>query len=76
MAKQTVNSIRKQLRRFAEQSGMTQQEIGEAMGFSAKSAKQFVSRLLNLEVKYDPQLSTILSFAKAIKKRPSDIIGG
>jgi len=54
---------------------MTQAQIGEAMGFSPASARQAVSRLLNPEVEHDPRLSTMLSFAKAIKKPLSAIIG-
>jgi len=71
----TIDSIRERLRQAAEDSGMTQAQIGEAMGFSPASARQAVSRLLNPEVEHDPRLSTMLSFAKAIKKPLSAIIG-
>ena len=71
----TIDSIRDRMRNAAEESGLTQQQIGEAMGFSAASARQAVSRLLNSEVDHDPRLSTILAFAKAVKKPLSDIIG-
>jgi transcriptional regulator with XRE-family HTH domain len=53
---------------------MTQQEIGEAMGFSPASARKAVSRLLNPEVDYDPRLSTLLAFASAIKRPLSDLL--
>lgn len=62
----SVTGIRAQLRRAAEQSGMTQEEIGLRMGFAKDSARKAVSRLLNLESEYDPRLSTLIAFAKAI----------
>lgn len=46
---------------------MTQQEIGEKMGFSKASARQAVSRLLNPKEEYDPRLSTLVAFAEALK---------
>lgn len=67
-------SIRAKLRKAAEASGMTQQEIGEAMGFTAGGARQAVSRLLNPEVDYDPRLSTLVAFAAAVKKPLSDLL--
>ena len=66
--------IRDNLRLAAAESGMTQEQIGLAMGFSPSGARQAVSRLLNPEVTYDPRISTLLSFAKAVKKNPRDLI--
>lgn len=68
------DAIRAKFRKAAAASGLTQQEIGEAMGFKAGGARQAVSRLLNPEVDYDPRLSTLLAFAKAIKVSLSDLI--
>jgi transcriptional regulator with XRE-family HTH domain len=66
--KQTdVEMVRAKLRQVAEKSGMTQEDIGLAMGFSKSSARQAVSRLLNQDAPYDPRLSTLLEFAKAVK---------
>ncbi len=45
---------------------MTQEEIGLRMGFAKDSAWKAVSRLLNVEADYDPRLSTLLAFAKAL----------
>jgi transcriptional regulator with XRE-family HTH domain len=70
----TAASIRANLRKAAEAANMTQQEIGEAMGFSTASARKAVSRLLNPEVDYDPRLSTLLAFASAIKRPLSDLL--
>jgi transcriptional regulator with XRE-family HTH domain len=70
----TAASIRNRLRTAADESGMTQQEIGEAMGFSPASARQAISRLLNPEVEYDPRLSTLLAFADAIKRPLKDLL--
>jgi transcriptional regulator with XRE-family HTH domain len=68
------DAIRAKLRKAAEASGKTQQEIGEAMGFSAASARQAVSRLLNPEVDYDPRLSTLVAFAQAVKRPLGEIL--
>ncbi len=68
------DAIRAKLRKAAEASGKTQQEIGEAMGFTAGGARQAVSRLLNPEVDYDPRLSTLVEFAKALKKPLSELL--
>jgi transcriptional regulator with XRE-family HTH domain len=67
-------TIRAKLRKAAEASRMTQQEIGEKMGFTAGGARQAVSRLLNPDIDYDPRLSTLLEFAKAIKKPLAEIL--
>ena len=69
-----VESIRHRLRRAAEQSGKTQEEIGVGMGFSKPSARKAVSRLLNPEISYDPRLSTLLAFAKAINRPLTEIL--
>jgi transcriptional regulator with XRE-family HTH domain len=69
-----VEAIRTKLRRAAEESGMTQQEIGEAMGFSSSGARQAVSRILKEDSDYDPRLSTLLAFAAAIKRPLRDLI--
>jgi transcriptional regulator with XRE-family HTH domain len=68
------DAIRAKLRKVAAASGMTQQEIGEAMGATASSARQTVSRLLNPEVDYDPRLSTLVAFAKAVKRPLGEIL--
>jgi transcriptional regulator with XRE-family HTH domain len=62
-----IEPIRQKLRQAAEKSGLTQEEIGVAMGFSKGGARQAVSRLLNQDAPYDPRLSTLLQFAKAVK---------
>ena len=53
---------------------MTQDEIGLKMGYAKGGARQAVSRLLNPEVEYDPRLSTLLSFAKAINTSLKEIL--
>ena len=69
-----VASVRSRLRIAAEASGMTQEEIGLKMGFTKGGARQAVSRLLNPEVEYDPRLSTLLAFAKAINISLKEIL--
>ena len=50
------------VRRAVEKSGMTQQQIGEKMGYGASSARQAVSQLLRTG---DPQIGTLRRLAKA-----------
>jgi len=69
-----IESIRDKLRAAAAESGLTQQEIGEAMGVSSSGARQTVSRLLLPGSDYDPRLSTLLAFAKAVKRPLSDLL--
>lgn len=64
----SVTTVREKLRSAAKDSGMTQEEIGLRMGFGKESARKAVSRLLNVEAEYDPRLSTLLSFARAVRK--------
>lgn len=66
--------VRERMRRAAEASGMTQEEIGLRMGFSKDSARKAVSRLLNAQAPYDPRISTLLSFAEAIGQRLKDLL--
>jgi transcriptional regulator with XRE-family HTH domain len=74
IASDTATAVRQKLRRAAEESGMTQEEIGLRMGFSKDSARKAVSRLLNLETEYDPRLSTLLEFAKALNRPLKDLL--
>jgi transcriptional regulator with XRE-family HTH domain len=69
-----VAVVRSKLRHAAEGSGMTQEEIGLKMGFTKGGARQAVSRLLNPDAEYDPRLSTLLAFAKAINKSLKEIL--
>jgi transcriptional regulator with XRE-family HTH domain len=69
-----TETIRTKLRKAAEASGMTQQEIGEAMGFDASGARQAVSRLLHPVKEYDPRLSTLVAFAEALKKPLKELL--
>jgi transcriptional regulator with XRE-family HTH domain len=70
----TPASVRERLRQAAKDSGMTQEEIGLRMGFSKDSARKAVSRLLNTENHYDPRLSTLLTFAKALNRTLKDLL--
>jgi transcriptional regulator with XRE-family HTH domain len=69
----TVGAIRQKMRDAAEESGMTQEEIGLRMGYSKGGARQAVSRLLSGEADLDPRLSTILSFAAAVGRPLKDL---
>jgi transcriptional regulator with XRE-family HTH domain len=70
----SVHSVRKGLRRAAQASGMTQEEIGLRMGFAKSGARQAVSRLLNAQADYDPRLSTLLAFAAAVSRQLKDLL--
>ncbi len=70
----SVEAVRDKLREAAKESGMTQQQIGEAMGFSKSGARQAVSRILKGDSDYDPRLSTLLAFAHAIKRSLNDLL--
>ena len=70
----TVETVRERMRRAADESGMTQEEIGLRMGFAKDSARKAVSRLLNVQAEYDPRLSTLLAFAKAIRRPLKELL--
>lgn len=72
---ESLESIRDKLRIAAEKSGMTQEEIGVAMGFSRSGARQAVSRLLNPEASIDPRLTTLIQFAAAVNTKLPDLLG-
>jgi len=70
----SLKNIRDKMREAAKGSGMTQEEIGVAMGFSKSGARQAVSRLLNPESSTDPRLTTVIQFATAINCSLTDIV--
>jgi transcriptional regulator with XRE-family HTH domain len=74
IAPETVVGVREKLRHAAKESGMTQEEIGLRMGFAKDSARKAVSRLLNVDVGYDPRLSTLLAFAKAVDRPLKELL--
>jgi len=69
-----AETVRDKLRAALDACGMTQEAVGLAMGYSKGGARQAVSRLLNPDSAYDPRLSTLLSFAAAIKKPLKEIL--
>jgi hypothetical protein len=69
-----LNEARAKMREAAEESGMTLEEIGVAMGYSKTSARQAVSRLLNPGAEHDPRLTTLMHFAAAIKSSLPEIL--
>jgi transcriptional regulator with XRE-family HTH domain len=69
-----LERIRENLRRAAAESAMTQEQIGLAMGFTKSGARQAVSRLLNPGIDYNPRLSTLVSFAKAVNRPLKELI--
>ncbi len=65
--------MRVRMRAAADESGLTQEEIGVKMGFERESARKAISRLLNAET-YDPRLSTLVAFANAVGKSVKDLV--
>jgi len=64
MGKQrTEDPAMRKVRKLFENSGKTQQELGERMGYPASSARQAVSQFLRSG---DPQIGMLRKFAKAI----------
>ncbi len=68
-----VESMRVKMRKAADDSGLTQEEIGVKMGFARESARKAISRLLKAET-YDPRLSTLVAFADAVGKSVKDFV--
>jgi transcriptional regulator with XRE-family HTH domain len=68
-----VEGMRAKMRAAAEESGLTQEEIGVKMGFERESARKAISRLLNADT-YDPRLSTLVAFADAVGKPVKDLV--
>jgi transcriptional regulator with XRE-family HTH domain len=64
MGKERVNDpVMQAVRERFEKSGMTQQELGEKMGYAPETARQAVSQFLKSG---DPQVSMLRRFATAI----------
>jgi transcriptional regulator with XRE-family HTH domain len=51
------------VRKALEASGMTQQELGERMGYPAESARKSVSQFIR---SHDPRVGMVRRFAKAL----------
>ena len=72
MGKQkTEDPSMRKVRRLFEKSGLTQQELGEKMGYSPASARQAVSQFLRSG---DPQVGMVRKFAKAVGVRVETLI--
>jgi transcriptional regulator with XRE-family HTH domain len=64
MGKERVNDpVMQAVRKRFDNSGMTQQELGEKMGYAPQTARQAVSQFLKSG---DPQISMLRRFAKAM----------
>jgi transcriptional regulator with XRE-family HTH domain len=64
MGKERVNDpVMQAVHERFEKSGMTQQELGEKMGYAPETARQAVSQFLKSG---DPQVSMLRRFAKAV----------
>ncbi len=64
MAKEKIDDpVMEAVRQRAAESGLTQQVLGEKMGYAPESARQSVSQFLKSG---DPQISMLRRFAKAV----------
>ena len=64
MGKERVNDpVMQADRKRFDDSGMTQQELGEKMGYAPETARQAVSQFLKSG---DPQISMLRRFAEAM----------
>jgi transcriptional regulator with XRE-family HTH domain len=52
------------IRKALEASGMTQQELGERMGYPVESARKSVSQFLR---SHDPRVGMVRRFAEALR---------
>jgi transcriptional regulator with XRE-family HTH domain len=59
------------VRKLVEKSGLTQQQIGEKMGYKPETARQSVSQLLRTG---DPQIGTLRRLAKALGVKLDSLI--
>jgi transcriptional regulator with XRE-family HTH domain len=59
------------VRKAVDKSGLTQQQIGEKMGYAATTARQAVSQLLRSG---DPQIGTLRRLAKALGVKLDSLI--
>ena len=55
--------VMESVRQRAAESGLTQQALGEKMGYAPESARQSVSKFMKTG---DPQISMLRRFAKAM----------
>lgn len=58
-----IDPVMTAVRERFERSGLTQQELGERMGYAPQSARQAVSQFLRSG---DPQISMLRRFAAAV----------
>ncbi len=65
-----IGRVRERMARAFRDSGLTQQEVGERMGLDASDARKAVSRLLTSRI--DPRISTLIKFADALERKPTD----
>jgi hypothetical protein len=72
-AAQSVSAltVRSKMRLAVSQSGMTLEQVGVKMGYSAADARQEVSRLIDTKVALDPRVDTVIAFAHALQCSPS-----
>lgn len=67
----STQNVMMKVRALVKKSGLTQQVIGEKMGYDPKSARQSVSQFLKSE---DPTLRVVGRFAKAMGVSVEDLL--
>ena len=72
MGKERIEDpVMKRVQKLYEASGLTQQQLGEKMGYAPPSARQAVSQFLKSG---DPQISMLRRFAKAVGVKLTEIV--
>ncbi|MFO0791000.1 MAG: hypothetical protein U0805_16195 [Pirellulales bacterium] len=67
-------TVRSKMRLAVGESGMTLEQIGVKMGYSAADARQEVSRLIDTRELLDPRVETVIAFAQALERNPQSFL--
>ena len=66
-----VGTVLENAKNFVRDSGLTYQEVGEAMGYPESSARQSVSKFLNSP---NPSVKMLIRFAEALGVEPKELL--
>jgi transcriptional regulator with XRE-family HTH domain len=67
----STQNVMVKVRALVEKSGLTQQEVGERMGYAQRSARQSVSQFLKGE---NPTISVLMRFAEAMEVKVESLL--
>jgi transcriptional regulator with XRE-family HTH domain len=66
-----AKNVMPKVRALVKKAGLTQQEVGESMGYPEKSARKSVSQFLGCS---NPTISVLVRFAKAMDVKVEDLL--